>query len=154
MDMAAVIIQALLLPRTPHLRPAHCLLLEYQKAMEEKCLAQLELNVDWDVACCVVLCFFFFPIKVFQTTLNKSQCSLCFVLAQALKWAKPLRFTSEINTHLFVDMSSPIKCQRDRSSDIFYYGFVANFQFIAVGLCHSRRHSSIYLFHHCISWFY
>lgn len=145
--MAAVIIQALLLPRTPHLRPAHCLLLEYQKGHGRK--MSRTIGAKCGLGCCVV--FFFSLIKVFQTTLNKSQCSLCFVLAQALKWAKPLRFTSEINTHLFVDMSSPIKCQRDRSSDIFYYGFVANFQFIAVGLCHSRKHSSIYLFHHCIS---
>lgn len=36
MDMAAVIIQALLLPRTPHLRPAHSLLLEYQKGHGRK----------------------------------------------------------------------------------------------------------------------
>lgn len=36
MDMAAVIIQALLLPRTPHLRPAHRLLLEYQKGHGRK----------------------------------------------------------------------------------------------------------------------
>lgn len=79
--------------------------------------------MDWDVACCVV-----FPPSIspdqtfFRATLNKSQHNLCFVLTQALKWAKSLSFTLAINVHLLMYVSSPIKRQRDRSSDIFYYG--------------------------------
>lgn len=148
--MAAVIIQALLLPRTPHLRPAHRLLLEYQKGHGRKMSHTIRAKCGLGY---YVLCFspphLTLP-NFFRTTLKKSQHNLWFVLTQALKWAKSLRFTWAINVHLLIDVSSPIKRQRDRSSDIFYYGLwlISN---LLLSACHSRRHSSIYLFHHFIS---
>lgn len=55
MDMAVVIIQALLLPRTPHLRPAHRLLLEYQKGHGRK--MSRTIGAKCGLGCCVLCSF-------------------------------------------------------------------------------------------------